>query len=71
MMQFILSARKLYRNNPYHNFEHAFNVCHCMHAILRRNLKKFSVIEVCINDCGSFTKKNFVVESTNNSSTLS
>ena len=46
MMQFILSARKLYRNNPYHNFEHAFNVCHCMHAILRRNLKKFSVIEV-------------------------
>ncbi|XP_063909612.1 cAMP and cAMP-inhibited cGMP 3',5'-cyclic phosphodiesterase 10A-like isoform X2 [Zophobas morio] len=46
MMQFILSARKLYRNNPYHNFEHAFNVCHCMHAILRRNLKKFSVIEL-------------------------
>ncbi|RZC35129.1 cAMP and cAMP-inhibited cGMP 3',5'-cyclic phosphodiesterase 10A [Asbolus verrucosus] len=25
MMQFILSTRKLYRNNPYHNFEHAFN----------------------------------------------
>ncbi|CAH1373880.1 hypothetical protein MTP99_015245 [Tenebrio molitor] len=46
MMQFILSARKLYRTNPYHNFEHAFNVCHCMHAILRRNLKKFSVIEL-------------------------
>jgi cAMP and cAMP-inhibited cGMP 3',5'-cyclic phosphodiesterase 10 len=49
MMQFILSARKLYRTNPYHNFEHAFNVCHCMHAILRRNLKKFSVIEVLTN----------------------
>lgn len=46
MMQFILSTRKLYRNNPYHNFEHAFNVCHCMHAILKRNMKNFSNLEV-------------------------
>lgn len=46
MMEFILSVRKLYRPNPYHNFEHAFNVCHCMHAILKRNRSKFSAIEV-------------------------
>lgn len=45
-MQFILSVRKSYRDNPYHNFEHAFNVCHCMYNILRRNLDIFSPVEV-------------------------
>ncbi|CAH1173827.1 unnamed protein product [Phaedon cochleariae] len=46
MMQFILTVRKCYRGNPYHNFEHAFNVAHCMFNILRRNMKKFNQIEI-------------------------
>ncbi|KAJ8921660.1 hypothetical protein NQ315_010569 [Exocentrus adspersus] len=45
MMEFILTAKKCYRNNPYHNFEHAFNVAHCMFNILWRNMDKFSEIE--------------------------
>lgn len=46
MMLFVLSVRKSYRENPYHNFEHAFNVCHCMYSILMRNMEQFTVIEV-------------------------
>ncbi|RZB39878.1 cAMP and cAMP-inhibited cGMP 3',5'-cyclic phosphodiesterase 10A, partial [Asbolus verrucosus] len=46
IMQFILSVRKLYRKVPYHNFEHAFSVCHCMYLILTRNLAKFTPIEI-------------------------
>nr|XP_023015593.1 cAMP and cAMP-inhibited cGMP 3',5'-cyclic phosphodiesterase 10A-like [Leptinotarsa decemlineata] len=45
VMEFILSVRKCYRNNPYHNFEHAFNVAHCMFNILYRNKKQFNNIE--------------------------
>lgn len=48
MMEFILTVRKCYRNNHYHNFEHAFNVAHCMYNILWRNLEKFSNLEVII-----------------------
>lgn len=46
LVQFIMTVRKSYRDNPYHNFEHAFNVCHCMYAILIRNTDKFSEVEV-------------------------
>jgi cAMP and cAMP-inhibited cGMP 3',5'-cyclic phosphodiesterase 10 len=46
LMKFILTARKFYRDIPYHNFEHAFNVCHCMYVILKRNFEKFSKLEV-------------------------
>jgi cAMP and cAMP-inhibited cGMP 3',5'-cyclic phosphodiesterase 10 len=44
-MQYILSVKKFYRRNPYHNFEHAFNVCHCMHLMLKRNPRVFTHIE--------------------------
>ena len=43
---FILSTKKAYRNNPYHNFEHAFNVTHCMYNIIIRNQTVFTLIEV-------------------------
>lgn len=46
MMKFILTVRKSYRDIPYHNFEHAFNVCHCMYVTLKRNIWKFSKLEV-------------------------
>lgn len=45
-IQFILSVKKSYRDNPYHNFEHAFNVCHCMFNMLNRNMDQFSAVEV-------------------------
>ncbi|XP_044757857.1 cAMP and cAMP-inhibited cGMP 3',5'-cyclic phosphodiesterase 10A-like [Coccinella septempunctata] len=46
LMNFMLVARRLYRNNPYHNFEHAFNFMHCMYNILKRNLRLFSPMEI-------------------------
>lgn len=45
LMEFVLSVKKCYRNNPYHNFEHAFNVCHCMYNIILRNKDKFTLLE--------------------------
>ncbi|XP_056644945.1 cAMP and cAMP-inhibited cGMP 3',5'-cyclic phosphodiesterase 10A-like [Diorhabda sublineata] len=46
MIEFILSVKKCYRHNPYHNFEHAFNVTHCIFIIISRNLEIFKPIEV-------------------------
>lgn len=46
LIKFMLSARKLYRNVPYHNFDHAFNFMHCMYNILKRNKTTFSSFEV-------------------------
>lgn len=46
LMGFILTTKKCYRNNFYHNWEHAFNVGHCMYNILRRNKKLFTEIEL-------------------------
>ncbi|XP_022919275.1 cAMP and cAMP-inhibited cGMP 3',5'-cyclic phosphodiesterase 10A-like [Onthophagus taurus] len=45
LMKFILSVRIFYRKNPYHNFEHAFSVCHCMYNILKRNIELYTVNE--------------------------
>lgn len=45
-MEFILTTKKFYRNIPYHNFEHAFNVTHCMYNILKRNLQRFTALEM-------------------------
>ncbi|KAL3277038.1 hypothetical protein HHI36_012400 [Cryptolaemus montrouzieri] len=45
LIKFILTTRKLYRNNPYHNFEHAFNFLHCMYGILKRNSMIFTPLE--------------------------
>ncbi|KAJ9591947.1 hypothetical protein L9F63_001549, partial [Diploptera punctata] len=44
-VEFILTMRKSYRSNPYHNFEHAFNVLHCMYNILLRNRDIFTPLE--------------------------
>ncbi|KAJ9591948.1 hypothetical protein L9F63_001550, partial [Diploptera punctata] len=44
-IEFILTIRKAYHPNPYHNFEHAFNVLHCMYNILLRNRGTFTLIE--------------------------
>lgn len=49
-LEFILSCRKSYRNNPYHNFEHAFTVAHCMYNVLVRNRDIFTQIEVYFRD---------------------
>ncbi|CAG9858267.1 unnamed protein product [Phyllotreta striolata] len=46
LMEFILTVKKCYRNNYYHNFEHAFNVMHCMYNILTRNRDDFTEIEI-------------------------
>lgn len=46
MTNFMLVVRKLYRNNPYHNFEHAFNFMHSMYNILKRNAHIFSPMEI-------------------------
>ncbi|GLH07158.1 cAMP-specific 3',5'-cyclic phosphodiesterase, isoform F [Gryllus bimaculatus] len=43
---FVLIVKKSYRNNPYHNFEHAFNVLHCMYNLLKRNLDIFTPLEI-------------------------
>ncbi|XP_030759512.1 cAMP and cAMP-inhibited cGMP 3',5'-cyclic phosphodiesterase 10A-like [Sitophilus oryzae] len=49
LVDFILTVRKCYRPNPYHNWEHAFNVSHCMYNILLRNPALFTEVEVIYN----------------------
>ncbi|KAL1487955.1 hypothetical protein ABEB36_015336 [Hypothenemus hampei] len=46
LIEFILTVRKCYRPNPYHNWEHAFNVAHCMYNILLRNKVMFTEVEI-------------------------
>ncbi|XP_030754671.1 cAMP and cAMP-inhibited cGMP 3',5'-cyclic phosphodiesterase 10A-like [Sitophilus oryzae] len=46
LVDFILTVRKCYRPNPYHNWEHAFNVSHCMYNILLRNPALFTEVEI-------------------------
>ncbi|XP_050308589.1 cAMP and cAMP-inhibited cGMP 3',5'-cyclic phosphodiesterase 10A-like isoform X2 [Anthonomus grandis grandis] len=46
LREFILTVRKCYRANPYHNWEHAFNVAHCMYNICLRNMELFNDVEV-------------------------
>lgn len=46
LVKFMLTARRLYRNVPYHNFDHAFNFMHCMYNILKRNKSTFSTFEM-------------------------
>lgn len=50
LTEFILTVRKSYRDNPYHNFEHAFTVFHCMFNILHRNIQYFTNLEVSFSD---------------------
>ncbi|KAK6640796.1 hypothetical protein RUM44_012493 [Polyplax serrata] len=42
LTEFVLVVRKSYRDNPYHNFSHAFTVCHCMFNIVHRNKDNFT-----------------------------
>ncbi|GJQ85802.1 hypothetical protein Trydic_g20359 [Trypoxylus dichotomus] len=46
VIKFVLAMRNFYRRNPYHNWEHGFNVCHCMYNILLRNMDVFTEIEL-------------------------
>ncbi|XP_050308588.1 cAMP and cAMP-inhibited cGMP 3',5'-cyclic phosphodiesterase 10A-like isoform X1 [Anthonomus grandis grandis] len=46
LREFILTVRKCYRANPYHNWEHAFNVAHCMYNICLRNMELFNDVEL-------------------------
>lgn len=46
VLEFVLTCRKSYRNNPYHNFEHAFTVTHCMYNAIIRNRNIFTELEV-------------------------
>lgn len=48
LTKFVLTMRKSYHNNPYHNFEHGFHVCHCMFNIVYRNVDVFNAIEVIL-----------------------
>ncbi|XP_044756182.1 cAMP and cAMP-inhibited cGMP 3',5'-cyclic phosphodiesterase 10A-like [Coccinella septempunctata] len=44
--KFILSIRKFGRTLPYHNFEHAFDFCHTIYCILKRNEDLFTPQEI-------------------------
>ena len=48
LTEFILTVKKSYRDNPYHNFSHAFTVCHCIFNILNRNKESFTKLEVIL-----------------------
>ncbi|KAL1116419.1 hypothetical protein AAG570_004893 [Ranatra chinensis] len=43
---FVATVCRSYRPNPYHNFEHAFNVTHCMANIILRNRNYFNALEM-------------------------
>lgn len=46
LVKFILTVRNFYRKTSYHNWEHAFTVCHCMYNLIIRNKSLFNDIEV-------------------------
>ena len=48
LTEFLLTVKKAYRDIPYHNFEHAFTVFHCMFNIIQRNRGSFTRVEVGI-----------------------
>ncbi|CAK1585133.1 unnamed protein product [Parnassius mnemosyne] len=45
LADFVLTVLSCYRDNPYHNAEHAFNFTHTMYVILKNNCGFFSFIE--------------------------
>ncbi|KAI4456409.1 cyclic nucleotide phosphodiesterase [Holotrichia oblita] len=46
LVKFMLTVRNFYRKNiTYHNWEHGFNVCHCMYNLILRNKYTFTDIE--------------------------
>ena len=45
-LKFALTVAKNYRNQEYHNWDHAFSVAHCMYWILKGAPERFSDLEV-------------------------
>ena len=45
-LRFALTVAKNYRNEEYHNWDHAFSVAHCMYWILKGVPERFSDLEV-------------------------
>ncbi|XP_067142377.1 cAMP and cAMP-inhibited cGMP 3',5'-cyclic phosphodiesterase 10A-like [Centruroides vittatus] len=46
LCNFIITVIKCYRQIPYHNIFHAFNVTHCMYLMIKGNRNIFSIIEM-------------------------
>ena len=46
MLKFCLTVSKNYRLIPYHNWEHAFNVAHCIYFVLKGAPELFTQMEV-------------------------
>lgn len=46
LLRFVLTVSRNYRPMPYHNWDHAFSVGHCMYNIISGALLQFSEIEV-------------------------
>ncbi len=46
LLKFALTVSKNYRSNPYHNWDHAFHVAHCMYCILKGAPGYFNSVEV-------------------------
>ncbi len=46
LLKFALTVSKNYRSNPYHNWDHAFHVAHCMYCILNGAPGYFNNVEV-------------------------
>ncbi|KAI4456413.1 cyclic nucleotide phosphodiesterase [Holotrichia oblita] len=46
VIKFVLTVRNYYRDVGYHNWEHGFNVCHCMYNLLIRNKHRFTHTEM-------------------------
>ena len=56
-LKFALTVAKNYRNQEYHNWDHAFSVAHCMYWILKGAPERFSDLEVhviLLYKCGCF-----------------
>ena len=46
LLKFCLTVSKNYRPIPYHNWEHAFSVAHCMYYVLKGVPQMFTEMEV-------------------------
>lgn len=57
LLRFTLTVAKNYRNEEYHNWDHAFTVAHCMYWLLKGSSERFSDLEVhpCCSTVGVHT----------------
>ena len=46
LLRFTLTVAKNYRNEEYHNWDHAFSVAHCMYWVIKGAPERFSDLEV-------------------------